>query len=283
MFLEYNDKTMTKNLVYFVVGGEPGYVALLDLCLKSLRQHNDQKDFLFDVLVMCDASYVEHLEGIRHRIDHVHLTPHNQTYIHVSMRKLDIFSWPKIDEYEKALFLDCDIIITGPILPMFETMTNPDVVYVVPEIQLNNHWTAHRTKHFGRGDRPYTRLQLHDFGKYKIYVFNCGHFGFCVSGETRRYFEEMAADKEANYSPEHHWYEQSIMNWYLNSMSLLSRKNQRLFPIDYSIGKYVHMVGPQKPLVVSEGAVVVHFLSGESTFANKLRIMEDFFSRQSSS
>ena len=264
-----------KNLVYFVVGGKPGYVALLELCLKSLWKHTSRASL--DVLVMCESSYKEYLTPLQEEIDHIHITPPNVSHIHVSMRKLDIFGWPGIDAYEKVLFLDCDIVLAGSLLPVFDAMANSEhVVYVVPE---DSQWTSHRTKWFCCGDRPYTRSQLHNFHDQRVYVFNGGQFGFFVNETTRRMFEAMSADKEANYDAQHHYYEQSIMNWYLNSTTLAKKQRQ----VDYSIKKYVylaHKIAHKTGTFddIPKGAVIVHFLSGELDYTKKLGVMEEFYS-----
>lgn len=199
-----------RELVYYVVGGDASYVDLLEFSLKTLREGGNSQD----VLVMCEESYVPHIAHLEEKYAplFLHVTPPNPTHIHASMRKLDIFTWDFLGKYDKALFLDCDIVVCGSLDAIFEGMDRTDKLYVVPECQISAHvYISHSCL-----DTPYTHAQLQSMYKHRIFPFNAGQFGFLVSDTMSRHFTNVWTQKETTYDPKYHYYEQSFMNRYFN-------------------------------------------------------------------
>jgi len=206
---------MGRSLIYFVIGGEGDYAKLLLYCINTVRcyQENDE----YDIMVMCDESYADILKGFP--VQHIHITSPNPTIIHASMRKTDIFSFSAIREYEKVLYLDCDIVVCGNLNNLMESVTRDDLLYVVPE---STDLSQHTSPFFQMQDIPYDGDTLIRFSKNDIYPFNCGQFAFKVSDAMEAHFNTITDQIRATYDPSLHFYEQCFMNNHFNRLGAVS-------------------------------------------------------------
>lgn len=245
------------DLIYFVIGGNPDYVQLLRYCIHTIRCFPENN--VYDILVMCDESYVKNLEGLP--INYIYVTQTNHNHVQASMRKVEIFDFPKIHEYDRVLYLDCDIVICGPLRPVFDKLQNMEKLYVVPE---HTYMEAHSLVYYHRMDRPYTRELLDTFAKEKIYVFNAGQFGFRVSEATRTYFNDIYNDTK-EYNPQIHFYEQCFMNNYVNRRNIHS----------YEISPFVQLAANIHS--TQNRCVIVHFCNATIPYTEKLHNMKNYF------
>jgi alpha-N-acetylglucosamine transferase len=76
---------------------------------------------------MCDAEYAHNLKDVSVKI---HITPPNTTAMQTSMRKTEIFSVPGIEKYDKILYLDSDIVVSGALDSIFSLVNDPKKLYV---------------------------------------------------------------------------------------------------------------------------------------------------------
>lgn len=186
---------------------------------------------------MCDASYEKIVRDVPN-VDYVHVTPPNISHIHASMRKVEIFRFPYLHKYAKVLYLDCDVIVEGSVEPIFNVVTNPAKLYVLPELQEITHYGFNRT------DQPYTTQELEMFKKEDIRAFNAGQYAFVVSPVMNIHFEDIANEIRTCYDGKLHFYEQSFMNTHFN----------KLRAVDYAISPYCHMplmfpTSPPRPII----------------------------------
>jgi hypothetical protein len=181
-------------------------------------------------MVMCDEGYADTIKGFP--IQHIHITPPNPSVIHVSMRKTEIFSFSKIHEYEKVLYLDCDIVVCGSLNYVLDSVTRDDVLYVVPE---NN---DHTSVYFQMKDKPYDVNTLNYFERNNIHTFNCGQFAFKVSDVMKTHFNDITNQIHTSYDPYLHFYEQCFMNNHFN----------RLGAVSYDIASHVNLLPASQPL-----------------------------------
>lgn len=203
---------MAKRAVYYVVGGDPGYVALLETSLASLRMyHPDAGDV--GVVIMCDAEYVPHLQPLllEHPACRVCVTDPNDDGVAVSMRK----TAPPFAELaemgcEHALYLDCDIVVCGRLDPVFDSVTEPGILYTCSETcaaAANGH------------AQPFWSLGLHspetldDLLVREVPVFNCGQFAFVPGPLMAARFANVRR-LIAAHGDAPHFYEQGFMNHY---------------------------------------------------------------------
>lgn len=235
------------NLIYYVIGGKPEYKDLLECSIEALRRHTK-----CDVMVMCDESYLPHISNLS--INHIHVTPHNPNHIHASMRKTEIFNFRYIDTYDKILYLDCDIIVDGPLDHVFHTITNPTKLYVVPD---RFPFTA---EYFSCKDKPYSKEELTTFETNGLKAFNAGQFGFCNSNQMREHFQEVCKLKQT-YDSRYHFYEQSFMNFHFAKANALC----------YDLSDFVSLYAPNQ-----NKRIINHFCNASIPMQTKLRHMRAY-------
>lgn len=195
-----------KNLVYFTLGHDPEYVNLTKFCLYSMLLNSPNISNRLDVMIMCDESYEPY---VRTHIPyaHVFLTDKNESAAQTSMRKLEIFSYPTIDNYEHILYLDGDVVVTKDITELFKLDISNDILYVKKETEDIN---AFNMLFFGL--RAYTEDHMRMFQEKKHCPFNAGHFLFKNSIEMKHHFNNilnMIKEWKGDF-----FYEQSFMNHY---------------------------------------------------------------------
>lgn len=251
---------MSRDLVYYVIGGNSDYVQVLRTSIDSLRTFNPE----VDVVIMCDenyASYVEEmLQSIPYKGIEIHLTPSNATHIIASMRKTEIFQYPSIWNYDRVLYLDCDICVGSSLAPIFNGISKDDVLYVVPE---GTDFERHKCYYYSRADRPYDDQTLGHMQDNGIYVFNAGQFGFKVSATMQKHFKDVCQDK-MSYDASIHFYEQSFMNAHFNPHCAVS----------YDIEKYVRLTLVPE---VEPSIVIYHFCGCGTPYTEKLQKMQQLF------
>jgi len=115
-----------KNLVYFTVFYNKDYFRLADLLLKSMKTFSTVADF--DILLLTAPEFREQAEDLAKilplKIHYMHAT----TIFQAACARLRVFAFPEIDQYEKILYLDTDIIIKKDLAPIFQEPLN-DVLY----------------------------------------------------------------------------------------------------------------------------------------------------------
>ena len=231
-----------KTLVYYTVGCSRGYIEMLELSIVSLR-----KVYTGDVAVLCDESF---LEECSQRFPDIawHTLPDSKSGPDASMNKVKIFDFVSDDEYDAVLYLDTDILVMNPLTPYFETITNPDTLYVYTERQ--NQYD-HTFLYFSL--QTYTERDYAFLRDRGILPFNAGTFAFIPSAEMRTHFDNVRALIRSHTGP--YFYEQSHMNVYFN---LQDKTDRTVFTPD----TYVFV--PKKGVVYPKG-ILFHFAGeGES-------------------
>ena len=205
-----------KDLIYFVVGGHPDYMKLLEYCIHSIRCYPENSDY--DILVMCDKDYEQHIRHLP--ITHIFTTGFNPATNLVSMRKLEVFNFPCINDYNKVLFLDCDIVIGGSLEHVFDSIDDPGRLHVYCE---NTEISSHESSFFSL--LTYDSQDLEAFERNGIHVFNTGHFGFHVTAEMREHFNNVMSSIE-KHTDHPFMYEQPFMNVYFNRLQITKNSLQ---------------------------------------------------------
>ena len=195
-----------KDLVYFVIGGKPEYARLLEFCLNTLRGFADND--AYDTLVICDESYKPHVVDLP--VTFIHVCEPNANHVQASMRKVELFAWPGVTDYNRALYLDCDIVVDGSLAPVFDAVKLDDTLYVV------NESLSHKECYFQCLDTPYSPTDLAEFERNGIKPFNAGQFAFAISEPMRHHFEAVRARIARGYDANLHFYEQSFLNDHFN-------------------------------------------------------------------
>jgi hypothetical protein len=248
---------MSRLLVYFVIGGDPTYVALLKHCVQTIRYYEENNDI--DILVMCDASYVPNVSSLPVKI---HVTPPNTDATMASLRRTEIYSVPQIYEYDKILYLDCDITVAGSLHPLFDAVTQQERLYVVPESSMENHATFY----YSRADRPYDSNTLQMFAKEGILPFNSGQYAFINSPRMRAHFEHITSEIRHTYDPQLHFVDQPFLNDHFNRRNLVS----------YDISQWVSLCALNGTELPSFVKTVNHFTNFSLPWHYKLPYMKAY-------
>jgi hypothetical protein len=228
-----------KYLVYFTVGYSRKYINILQLAIRSLRNYYDG-----DILVICDSSFKDEcIEKLGPNIIYF-LQPDAKSGPDSSMNKLKIFNFPNIGSYDKVLFLDSDILVHSPILPILEGITRPGYLYCYSE---SKNPEDHQLEYWSF--KTYTSAEIARFKREYILPFNAGTFGFVQCDSMKEHFKNvlnMVSIHRGEY-----YYEQSFMNVYFNRLNITDRtvftdENYKMHDIKHETsyeGKIVHFAG----------------------------------------
>ncbi len=247
-----------KVLVYYTIGGAPEYCNLLRFSIFSLYSNDENKESV-DIMVMCDVNYSQVLAKENLPIKYIHITRNNDSPVHASMRKTEIFDFKQVYDYQSVLYLDCDITVNGPIASIMEKVQCDNVVYVVPE---GKNVEDHKKFWYCPADKEIPEAQLQIYQSNGIQTFNAGQFAFRPSEQVKRLFTLIVRAKR-DYDPRIHFYEQCFMNYYWNPLDCLdySIKNNVQFVLDYErdpINTINHFTNASIPFNIKLGMMISH-------------------------
>jgi hypothetical protein len=123
-----------KNLIYACVFHNRGYIDLLKLLTDSINLNgllSDNTDFL----VICDTTFEDDIRA-RITIDDHKFKIYSMTkgsLFEAGCARLDIFTYPDIDNYDKILYLDTDILISNDVNPLLNNNIDTDKIYALEE------------------------------------------------------------------------------------------------------------------------------------------------------
>ena len=201
------------NLVYYTLGFEIKYLDLLHLSIKSLRKYNTN----IDILIICDESIVDQCTETLKEFKNVKVVPCTDSVsaMDSSMKKLNIFQY-NISKYKRVLFIDSDILVDIDLNGIFSNIVEQKLYAGIESFQYDFHTKPWHSL------LKYTEEDLEFFKTNRIFVFNCGLFGFLNSDEMKTHFSNIL-DMIETYEGEY-YYEQSFMNVYFNKLNLVNTK-----------------------------------------------------------
>jgi lipopolysaccharide biosynthesis glycosyltransferase len=199
------------DLVYYTLGFDIGYLDLLYVSIKSLRKYNTK----IDILVISDKLMVDKCTNKLTEFQNVKIVPCTDSIsaMDSSMKKLRIFEYD-ISKYEKVLFIDSDILVDIDLSDMFSKIVDEKLYAGIESFQYDFHTKPWHSL------LNYTEEDLEFFKTNRIFVFNCGLFGFLNSYQMKTHFANIL-DIIKNYKGKYH-YEQSFMNVYFNKRNLVN-------------------------------------------------------------
>ena len=231
-----------KNLIYFSVFGSDDYVAMLGQCLKSIAALSDQSKF--DLMVITDTSTKAKIEELSvvstfPTFDYFIVDTPN-TGVDASIQKIRIFEYPSISQYKKILFLDCDMLVSSAIEPVFiaeidsaliEVASSSDAPLIDADLPT---WRSlfHVLDYFSKENKAYLIANAD-----KCHPFNAGQFLFVNSLRMKKHFENL--QWLMNVWPGEYYFEQSFMNHYfmLNGLTSWQILHAKTALIDIGKGK----------------------------------------------
>lgn len=197
------------NLVYYSVFGQ-GYYNLLKLSLTSIDTYVTDKSF--DVLIITDTATKRRItsSAFAKKFNiHYMIVDTPVDGVEASKTKCRLFEWEKINNYNKILFLDADIIAVDNISGIFDEPYESGSIYTVYNTAMNNSIASNSiyycvtkatsdelTNYISNGQKP----------------FNAGQFLFVNSYKMQQHFANVLWFME-NW-PGGYFFEQSFMNQY---------------------------------------------------------------------
>ena len=132
-----------KNLIFSCIFFNQRYVELLNLLFKSLNLYGNSNNI--DYLVICDTDFKDIVEQLftKYNINGYTWCINLQTIFDACCSRLKIFDYPYIQNYNKILYLDCDILVTNKIENVFNVLIE-NKIYTLKEGNTNKHyWGKH--------------------------------------------------------------------------------------------------------------------------------------------
>lgn len=200
-----------KNLIYFSIFLSEDFLSLLDLCLKYILKNS--KDINFELLFITDEIFKEKIISLdiyKNFTCHFHIIDPPLTGIVASTKKLIIHDFSMIENYEKILYLDCDIICIKDIKHILNIETLPEFLYAATNNRIKSAGLCspcHSLMYLTKKDAEY----LFD-NTDVIFPFNAGQFLFLNTKRMRLHFENIRWLLEV--WPDIFFFEQSFMNHY---------------------------------------------------------------------
>lgn len=208
----------TKSLVYYSVYFEGDYLTLLNLSIESLLKHEKKP---FDILIITDKATKPHIEALsfaRKITPLFHITETPKDGIEASINKLEVFNFSQIDEYNRILYLDADIIANSSIKNIFKQKYKSDVFYTAS----NHHLTYEHFKTHHHGFNTLTKAFIEEMRSNHQMPFNAGQFFFYNTKRMKTHFDNVKW-MIANWSGEY-FFEQCFMNYYFCKASITNNK-----------------------------------------------------------
>lgn len=248
---------MTKHLLYTLLTfNRKSYIQMFELFLQSILLSSNLKHF--DFLVICDKeteNTIKQLLIIKHFPNMLYQTiPKSKTLYDALLHKCDIYRFKNVPEYDKVLYLDCDIIVSKNLDKIFELPIQENVLYAPKEGKL--------TQKFWYSDL-YKNSNIRALKNENVKSFNSGTFMFIPSKTFLQHFENVQ-QLAKQYKGTQHFYDQSFFNYYFNIHRLSSTEYisnvVKIFP-----EKNKHY--PRK--------CIIHF-AGIGRYAEKTQLMRDY-------
>jgi lipopolysaccharide biosynthesis glycosyltransferase len=111
----------TRNLIYLCVFYNKNYIHLLKLCLQSMIEFGNLHENT-DILIFTDSTFKESIlemtTSIGLAVDIMEMANIYNIFLAANARNY-IYAYPKIDKYDKILYLDTDIIVSSDLNRLF--------------------------------------------------------------------------------------------------------------------------------------------------------------------
>jgi lipopolysaccharide biosynthesis glycosyltransferase len=198
-----------KNLIYYSVYFNNGYVELFELSLQTIIKHSKLKNI--DFLVITDNTTRELIEKTdvfkKVRINFL-ITDTPVDGVEASMNKCQIYNYEHINNYNKILFLDTDIACIKDINSIFNTPIKSNIIYSARPLSVE--YNTHKSIYHGLSF--YTDEDIQKLTEQKQLPFNAGQFLFVNSKSMKEHFNNILWFMK-NW-PGEYFFEQSFMNVY---------------------------------------------------------------------
>ena len=206
-----NPKKTDRSLVYFTINTDEKYLSLLRVCLRSIiKNASDLSNIDFLIIGNSWDAY----QALRSEFKEIEIYYHQvkapRDGVAASMNKLHIFDFPFAINYQKILFLDCDIIFTQDIVRIFESKICDSKIYST--IHEGAYDSLLNTREHNITN--YTKEVVRSLSHSGIVAFNTGQFLMLGSEKMKRHFENINLIR--SLWQKEYFFEQSFLNTYFN-------------------------------------------------------------------
>lgn len=258
----------TKNLIYYTIYFNKGYIELLN---KSVTSVLEQTKMEFDLLLISDQATKEiimqqpFVEKIQPKFL---LTQTPFDGIEASQNKTRVFEYDNINEYDKILFLDCDIVCLKDVKTIFDNELKHDVLYTARNTNLA-YW-HHKTFHHGfefLGDEHVREMTL-----AQQMPFNAGQFLFRNSDRMRAHFDNVNWFMK-NWAGEY-FFEQAFIGYYFCKAYMTD---------DTVLQKHMSIISTTNTTEynITNDTCLVHFIAPPLDANTKLKFIDKFVEEHS--
>lgn len=240
-----------KNLIYYTVFGDSGYVDLLELSINSILSFPNK--IFWDFLIITDKETKTKINQI------VFSKPINLHFlildtpsdgVEASKCKIRLYDWEFIDEYQNILFLDTDIVAIENIDSVFDACLENNVVYTAYGQNPN----TLDFRNYYHGFEILSKEFVQEMKNTKQQPFNAGQFLFKNSKIMRAHFTNINWFME-NW-PGEYFFEQSFMCYYFAKARCI--QDNLLSLVDFCSLETITLITQIKPTTV-----LLHF-AGEA-------------------
>lgn len=241
---------MKKKLIYFTLGNNPQYIELAKFCIDSIYNVGYDGDLMFITNLKTEI-----LEKIEFKKQPIFFTLSESDLFNSSANKLRIYEYEKINEYEKIIFSDLDILWLSNPDYIFD-LINTDEIYVSNEdgLMCQDFW----------GGQIFTEEEKKHILDNNIYGVNAGIFALNTNmiSHLKNIYEFLIE----NIHLSNVCLEQPFFNVYLHRNKIYNNSlNGLVSHKGYSLNEY--------------DGVALHFAGGPGNFTHKFDKMNKFFNK----
>lgn len=175
---------MKKNLIYMCVFNQVSYINLLELLVKSIKIKGAVNPDTTDILIITSESFQPLIQEkvnnfnlqIKYHIRDIY------TLMESSCCKVYIFNYENIDNYDKILYLDTDVLINNKVDILFNNNIESTKIYALSEGTIGNETNYWGKEFFDYFNAPHDR---------NMQAFCAGVLFFKNSPEMKKLFNQI--------------------------------------------------------------------------------------------
>lgn len=200
-----------RHLIYFTIFLSEDFIRLLDFCLNSILKNT--ANINFDLLFITDEAFkakILALDVCKNFNCHFHVINPPLTGVWASAKKLIVHDFPLINNYEKILYLDCDILCVKDISIILNRAFFPEILYTATNTKITTSGLctpSHSLMYLTQKDAEFIYDNTHI-----ALPFNAGQFLFLNTKRMQLHFDNVRW--LFRVWPDMFFFEQSFMNHY---------------------------------------------------------------------
>lgn len=250
-----------KNLIYVTVFGKKDYIKLLNLLLLSLFASNDGFKNKFTLLIITSNSFYEmnknYLSTISSKVEVVVWKIEEKSEIfYAAFSRYEIFRFDNINDYEKVLYLDTDILINGDISVIFDEILNDETINCLGErlvLDPSDYWGRSLFLQYS----PELFIEQQGYSSGAIFFKNTARVEYIFGNILNKGFDDKARGIVYDCL------DQPYLNFYGITMASVT---------DSIMKKYM----VNNPIKIYPGMLINHFPGGPGNYSSKFSKMSKF-------